>query len=233
MRARVPRCSRTGCARISASPCRRGHDVRMSACFRVYDADMPEYCVCDRPLREWRAPCLRAGVRGARNRRRTGGPRAARRGLAVLPEVLALPHERIHLRDAPTPARRERSTRHGRRPGSSTRCARALPLPRQLQRLPRHGPVSRSSPDARPDWRAGQRPALPEPVRLHRHCDRPRGGRRRNGDDDGRHVAHLSRLGAAQPRPERARRSRARIRAGRLPAIGSRTRSDGRRRATA
>ncbi len=192
------------------------------ACFRVYDADMPEYAfavdlygnderwAC---VQEYAAPATVA-PEAARGRRDEVARRAARgAGAAGRARRAAR---------APPPARR-RAVREGGRGGRVPHRPRgALPVPRELHRLPRHGAVPRSPPHAAARRRTGGRAVLPEPVRLHGHRDRARGGRRGDVLDHGGHVAHLPRLGEAQPRAERPRRSAARVRAGRLPRVARR-----------
>ena len=174
------------------------------SCFRVYDADMPEYAFAidvygngerHACVQEYEAPAT-VDAQAARARRDEA--------LSVLEEVLALPHERVHLQDA-TPPARGGAVRSAGRDRTVSRSARGRePLPRQFQRLPRYRAVSRSSPDACADRRQGSRAAVPEPVCLHGHGHGLRGASRRRVNDDDRHVAHVSRLGAAQPRAQRA-----------------------------
>ena len=189
------------------------------ACFRVYDADMPEYAFAidlygnDERwayVQEYAAPATVAqdAARGRRDE-----------VLAVLPEVLGLPRGACRAARAPAPARR-RAVREGGRGGAIPHGARrALPVPGELHRLPRHRAVPGSPAHAPTHRRTRRRALVPEPVRLHRHRHRARGRRRRHVLDDRGHVAHLPRLGEAQPGAERPRGPAARLRAGRLPRL--------------
>ena len=123
-RDRARRCSPTGCARTSRGS-RPGRSAQDVACFRVYDADMPEYAfaidlygndqrwAC---VQEYAAPATVAqdAARGRRDE-----------VLAVLPEVLGLPAERVVLRVRRRQQRR-RAVREGGRGGAvPRRCAKA------------------------------------------------------------------------------------------------------------
>ena len=66
--------------------------------------------------------------------------------------------------------------------------------------------------------------SLPQPLLLHRRRDRVRGCGRGEGHDQRRHVAHLPRVGEAQHGRQRARR-RARVRPGRLHRLARRAAS--------
>ena len=95
------------------------------ACFRVYDADMPEYAFAiDLYGNDERWACVQEYAAPA-----TVSPEAARgrrdEVLAVLPEVLRLATRASRAARAP-PAARRRAVREGGRGGaSSTSCARA------------------------------------------------------------------------------------------------------------
>ena len=169
--------------------------------------------VLDRHLRRFgvaatRALRLRAGIRAAGDHRaekararRAGGVQRAARGArraarARVPADAAQAEGRRAVREA----RRARRVRGRRR-----RRPRAA---RQLHGLLGHGLVPRPPADARAYPRARCRQDLPEPVRVHGTASvfAAAGGAR--DDDERRPIAHVSRLGAPQPRPQRLRRYR-------------------------
>ena len=216
------------------SRCRRGRDVRMSPVF----ASMTPTC----PSTAFAIDLYGNGERhvSCRNTRRPqpSTHRAARarrdEALSVLEEVLALPLERVHarVRDAAS-ARGAQYEAQGEAEHSSTKCARAssrflvnftdyldtgLFLDHRLTRA-----LHRQQ---------GSRTTLPEPVCLHRDGDGLRQRARRHRVDDDRHVAHLSRLGAAQSRAQRAGRTSATNSCRPIVCSGSLRVNDGRPRAT-
>ena len=175
---RQPRCART------CSTWARSRERANVGCWRLYDADMPEYAL---------AVDLYTGAGPDEGRRwlyvqeyappATVDPDAARRrreeALSVLPEVTGMPLADIRLR-----------TRRRQKDGGSTRSSTAarnsMSWRRRTEgageprRLPRHRPVPRSSADAAANWRAVSGQALPEPLLLHRRGHRAcRGGRAR------------------------------------------------------
>ncbi len=181
------------------------------ACYRVYDADMPEYAFSidlyaasvepSAPrfayVQEY-APPATIDADKARARREEA--------FSVIPEVLDVPRERVHVRTRRKQKRgaqyeklAERGEFDGRRRGRS-RAAR------QLHGLPRHGLVPRPSADAGAHSRARRGQDVPEPVRVHGDGVGVRRRGRRARDDERRSLAHLSRLGAPQPRAQRLRR---------------------------
>ncbi len=92
--------------------------------------------------------------------------------------------------------------RRGRVPSRRRRRLRAAGEP---ARLSRHGTVSRPSAVADADPARSARQTFLESVRVYLRRDSARNPRRRRAHDVGRPVEHVSELGAAQSRTERAR----------------------------
>ena len=190
-------------------------------CFRIYDADMPEYAFAidqygDGAGNRWvvvqeYAPPRTVDAKAARQRRDEA--------LAVIPHELDIATERMFVRE-----------RRQQKQGT------------QYEKLAREREfdVVREQPyrffvnftdyldtglflDHRPTRRLigelAQRQAFPQSLRVHRYRDRLRSRRRRNGIDHRRYVPHVPRLGETQSRLERAGHSRARFRAGELPHV--------------
>ena len=111
------------------------------SCYRVYDADLPEYAVAVDLYDGW-AHVQEYAPPG------TVDPVQARRRLkevmAVVPEVLGIPESHAVLKVRSPPAR-SRPVREAAGPGlvPGGRGGRAA-LPRQSHRLPRHRPLPRS-----------------------------------------------------------------------------------------
>ena len=170
--------------------------------------------------RHLRALGPRSGVRPATRDRRGQGGGAPRRGHARHPRGPGRGAGRRVPQGARPAARRDavRAPRRHRRRARGPR-ARAV-VPGQLQRLPRHRAVparTRSPPPAR---RSGDRAAVPQPLRLHRHGQR--GGRqgRRHEHHHRRPERPLPRVGAAQLRRQQAEGCMQCGGRGRRPAVG-------------
>ena len=190
------------------------------SCFRIYDADMPEYAFAidlygngerHACVQEYAAPATIA-LEAARARDEV---------LSVLPDVLSLPAERIHLK-----------TRRRQRGGRAVQRAEAEGVFHEVREGRHRFLVNfddyldtglfldhRLTRQRLGALAAGRRS---ESVRLHRYGNGACGRRRRGGKHHGGHVAHLSRLGQAKPCVERSRRSSAWVRAGRLPGVVAR-----------
>ncbi len=157
-----------------------------------------------RTRREARAAgCTCRSTRRPRRSTRTRRGRAARKRSPCCPRCTGLAAECDLLAHAP-PAEGQLAVR-GDGGGGRARGRRGgrAQVPGQLHGLPRHGPVPRPPADARADPDAGEGQALPQPLLLHRRGDGVRGRGRRGVDDQHRHVAHLRRVGEAQPRGQR------------------------------
>ena len=88
-------------------------------CYRLYDADMPEYAFAIdlyRTIEPDAAVALRAGIRSAGGDRAGGGARRRGEVLASLPEVTGVPEERIQVR-----TRRRTQARRAVREASTSR----------------------------------------------------------------------------------------------------------------
>ena len=174
-----------------------------------------------RQRRERRSLAARPGVRRPREHRR--------RIRAPPPRRSVLRAARSHRRARRAHPRAHAQAADARQPVSEGR--RAVPLPhrgrrrpeaaRELRRLPRHRPVPGPSPHARAHPRDRRGQALPESLLLHGHSHGVRRGGRRALQHLRRPVAHLSRLGRAQPRPEWPRDARSPARPGRLPRVAA------------
>ena len=157
-RGRARRCSRIACARTSRRSATWARKEGI-ACYRVYDADMPEYAFSidiyaarrrpDAPrfvyVQEY-APPATIEPEKARARRAEA--------FSVIPEVLDVPRERVYLRTRRKQkggAQYEKLAERGEFDGGRRRRPRAA---RELHGLLRHGPVPRSSADARAHSRA-------------------------------------------------------------------------------
>jgi 23S rRNA (guanine2445-N2)-methyltransferase / 23S rRNA (guanine2069-N7)-methyltransferase len=193
------------------------------SCYRIYDADMPEYAFAiDRyaqvadglvhlHVQEYAAP---PDIEPASAQRRR------REALSVLPEVFGIPAARIHVR---LRQRQSGSAQYGRERPAEDGAPRAdltveegglqflvnledyldtgLFLDHRLTRAAAH---------------AGGRGALPEPVLLHRHGERLCGRRWRDGQPEPGSVQPLPGLGRPQLRAQRTRSRPAPARARRL-----------------
>ena len=142
------------------------------SCYRLYDADLPDYNLAVdlydgwAHVQEYAAPAeIDPGKAAAR----------LQAALAAVADVLELPPERV--------VSKVRSRQRGRRQyGRQAEEGRILVvneggcgLPGQPHRLPRHRPVPRPAAGARTAPRPRLGPQLPEPLRVHRH--RHGGGR--------------------------------------------------------
>ena len=167
------------------SPLRRG-PARIRACRRSL------------PRRAAVGAC--AGVSGAAQHRAGYSRRAPRRSVGDR-RYRARYSLGAGLLQGATPPKGPCSIRKVRPQWCVLRGARkAVPFAGQLRRLSRHRPLPRPPADPDAGGRTGARPEHVESVRLHRSCHGARSTGRRNGDHHRGHVAHLSRLGPAQPR---------------------------------
>ena len=116
--ARARRCSPTGCARI-CKRLERWAEREHIECFRVYDADMPEYAFAIDLYGREGAPRLRAGVRRAEDREpgeRARAPPRGARGAAGGARPCRRQH--VHSRRAPA-AEGQRAVREARASAAS------------------------------------------------------------------------------------------------------------------
>ena len=180
-------------------------------CYRLYDADLPEYSLAvdvyehRLHVQEYAPPPEIDPARAAAH---------LDEAVAVIADVLKVARGDIVVKQR----RRQRGAaqyerRAGRRRPPARHRGRAR-LPRRPREVPRHRPLSRPARDPSPHPDARRRPPLPQPLRLHRHGDGVRHRRRRRRDDHRRPLGDLPRLGAAQPAPRTAS-TRRRPRAGR------------------
>ena len=164
------------------------------SCYRVYDADLPEYAVAVdlydgwAHVQEYAPPEHRRP--GARQAAPEGGDGGRPRGAGDT--RAATPCSRCE-----APSGGPTSTRSCRSEASFLRGGGGRPaLPGQPHRLPRHRPLPRSPAHPAAHPRAGARTAFPEPLRLHRLGHGLRGGRRSGVHHHRRPVARLPRVGA-------------------------------------
>ena len=186
---RAGRARATSPASASTTPTCPSTRSRSTSTSRTPRAAPGAGSTCRSTRRPRRVDAAKAGARARGGARRAaGGARASRRSAMLL-------------RDAPAAEGRAQYEKLADAASAFHVVARGrAQVPRQLHRLPRHRAVPRPSPDARAARRAREGQALPEPLRVHGHGDGVRGRRRRGRDDHRRHVAHLPRLGEAQPR---------------------------------
>ncbi len=203
-------CSRTGSRKNleSLGAWARKADI---ACYRVYDADMPEYAFSIDIYAASTSPdALRFAYVQEYAPPATIEPEKARsrraEAFSVIPEVLDVPRERAYLRTRRKQKGGAQYTKLAERGEFTVVGEGGLELLVNFTDYLDTGLVPRPSADAGAHSRARRRQELPEFVRLHRHGVGIRGRRRRAHDDDRRPVEHLSRLGAPQPRPQRLRR---------------------------
>ena len=179
------------------------------ACFRVYDADMPEYAFAidlyqyDAAGARSTALALRAGVR-SRPRRSTAKARGAARGSVRRDSARCSASARE--RDVLRARRQQKGGSQYEKLADARRVPRGdrgrAEVPRELHGLPRHRPVPRPPAHTRADRRAAKRQALPEPVRYTGTASVFAAAGGAASHHEHRHVAHLSRLGAAQSRAQ-------------------------------
>ena len=166
-------------------------------CWRVYDADLPEYASAvdiyrtlsgelHLHIQEYQAPAT-IDANAARTR--------LRETARVAGEVLGVPRERIAMKTRQRGRGGEKYGRMDQRGEFLEVGEGGLVFLREPAGLPRHRPVPRPPSAARARSRAGARQALSQPVLLHRQRQCLRGGRRRERNDRRRSVADLSRLG--------------------------------------
>ena len=221
-------------------------------CYRLYDADLPEYNLVVDVYGEWVHVQEYAAPPEV-------DPGKAKKRLAeaveVIGAVLQTPPQRVVLKER----RRQRGAaqyERARRRRPSPRGERGRPhVPRRPEHLPGHRLLHRPAADAPPGPPAGRRPPVPQSLLVHRHHDGQRPRRGISGLHHRRPLRDLPDLGRAEPRGQRLRgRQRgvatdvgqggrlfgdgrragsaslrpAHPRPGRLPALGGR----GRRRAT-
>ena len=186
-------------------------------CYRVYDADLPDYSVAIDVYERWVHVQEYAPPPEIDEARAAGRLAEAMR---VIPEVLGAAPADVFLkvRARQRGAAQYCPARHHRRRARGPR-ARA-DVPRQLHRLPRHRAVPARARGPAPAGRAGERAAVPQPLRLHRHGQR--GGRqgRRREHDDRRPERPLPGVGAAQLRRQQAQAGAQRGDRGRRPDLG-------------
>ncbi len=175
-------------------------------CYRLYDADLPEYAVAVDLYGDWAhvqeyAPP--STVDPVRARRRL------KEVMAVVPEVLGNTGGQVVLK--------VRQPQRGRGPVPETGTTRVtfcevregglrflvnltdyLDTGLFLDHRVTRGLLRELAPGE----------TFPQPVRLHRVCYRLRGGGRRSLDDHRGPIAHLSRLGPSQPGAQRISRVR-------------------------
>ena len=177
-------------------------------CFRLYDADMPEYAFAIDHL--WARAARTCTCRNTHRRRpwiRRAPGNAAARCLPSCPRSSACRSRSVHSRvRKPQKGSEQYEKRVADGADAATSVEEGGPqVLGEFSRLPGHGTVPRSPyhpPDAA---RLGQGCGFPQSVLLHgkRHGVRRR--RRRALERERRSVEHLSRLGARQSGAERIR----------------------------
>ena len=143
------RCSRIACARISKAALEWAQRESVD-CFRIYDADMPEYAFAIDQYGDGAGESLarRAGVRGAAHGRCEGRAPAARRG-AGGDSARARHCAGADVRARAAPAETGRAVREARAGARVRHRARAaVSLLREFHGLPGHRPVPGSPADA-------------------------------------------------------------------------------------
>ncbi len=168
-------------------------------CYRLYDADMPEYAVAVDlygtavHVAEYQAP---KGVDADAAERRLGEVRAA------LPEALGVAPEQIVYKQR----RRQRGAAQYEKQDSQTglfQCDRgSCAVAGQSPRLPRYRPFSRSPAPALAYRQRGQGQGLPQPVLLHRCGYSARRAGRCPLNHQRGYVQYLPGLAAQKPGPQ-------------------------------
>ena len=210
---------RQSIAQESAAPGPLGRARAGIDCFRVYDADMPEYAFAidlyGRAARhvyvqEYAAPKT-VDQESARERRREA--------LAVLPEVLAVPISQVHSRVRKP---QKGSEQYEKRDTQAERHAvqeGGLKFWVNFRDYLDTGLVSRPPHRARHAARVGEGRGFSEFILLHRQrhgvCRGGRGAQHRQR----RSVEHLFGLGARESAAQRLRRPQARVVSRGLPAV--------------
>ena len=225
------RCSATASPRTSSSS-RAGRSARGVSCYRLYDADMPEYSFAiDRYaesdgahawlyVQEYAAP-------------KTIEPEAVQRrrneALAALPGVTGIPVERIHLRQRRRTTRGDQYEKLGESADFKLVAEGGLRFWVNFTDYLDTGLFLDHRLTRATAARGCGAPPIPQPVRLHRQRHGVRRRRRRARNHDRGHVGHLPRLGSAQSGSERLFGARTRVHPGRLHRLAR----DGGRRAPA
>ena len=126
-------------------------------CFRIYDADMPEYAFAIDQYGDGDGEPLgrRAGVRAAANGRAEGRAQRRDEALAVIPHELGIAAERLFMRERRQQKDGAQYEKLDNEREFDVVREQPVSLRGELHRLPGYRPVSRSSPDAAADRRAG------------------------------------------------------------------------------
>ena len=169
-------------------------------CYRLYDADLPEYNLVVDVYGEWvhvqeyaAPPEIDPGQGQAAPRRGGRGHRRRPRGAAAARGA----------QGAPPPARAG-AVRASRRPEQAARGRRGRPLlPRRPEHLSGHRLLHRPAAHAAAGAAPGRRPPLPQPLLVHRLDDGERPRRRGAVVDHRRPLGHLPDVGRAEPHGQR------------------------------
>ncbi len=190
-------------------------------CYRLYDADLPEYnAAIDRyrdylVVQEYAAP---KDIPAQKTRQRLLDMVQA----AI--KVTGMDGEKVILKVRERQEGKQQYQKLSEEQHRMEVQEYGARLSGQPLRLPGYRPLPRPPSDPSHAGSDGQRQALPEPVCLYRQCHRARGSWRGERDHHGGHVPHLPQLGAGQHAAQLAGGPSAQVRPGRLPEVALRGR---------